>query len=71
MEPIENKIKVYLGEFPVVEVKGDGDIITVNVGRNVHITMHLRGYKSNVKAGQTLPLFTEIPYADSRPTSVQ
>jgi hypothetical protein len=71
MESLESKIKIYLGDFPVVDIKVGGGI-TINVGRNVHITIYLRGdIYHNIKEGDILPLFTEISYANLRPTPVQ
>lgn len=69
MEPIEGTIKIYLGEFVVVDCKLDG--ITLNIGRNVHITIHVGDLPHKVKIGDKLPLFTEISYAYPRSTPVQ
>jgi hypothetical protein len=69
MESAPNTLKIYLGEFYVVEVaKGR---LTLDVGKNVHITIYLGDYDHTIKTGQKLPLYTEIPHANVRPTSVQ
>lgn len=54
------KMKIYMGEFEVVQVKFDG--ITVNVGKKVHITLHLGDFKHTTKPGDKIPLFTEVEY---------
>lgn len=69
MEPTPNTLKIYLGEFYVVEVaKGR---LTIDLGKNVHITIYLGDYDHTIKSGQKLPLYTEIPYANFRPTPIQ
>lgn len=60
MPSTEPTIKVFLGHY-VVEDVGEGTI-TINIGQNVRITMHL-GFSHNVECGQTLPLYTKVPYA--------
>ena len=69
MEPVKAKMRVWLGDFPVVECKLDG--ITLNIGRNVHLTMHVGDFPHKIKPGEMLPLFTEIPYDQAVTTSVQ
>jgi hypothetical protein len=69
MEPIKDKVKVYLGEFIVVQTKLDG--ITIDLGRNIHITMHLGDFTHDIKPGDKLPLFTEIQHAIPERTPVQ
>jgi hypothetical protein len=69
MEPIKDKVKIYLGEFKVVQVKLDG--ITIDLGRNIHITMHLGDFTHDIHPGDKLPLFTEIQHAIPRPTPEQ
>ena len=68
MEPIKGPLKIFLGEFEVIEV-GPGTL-TLDLGKYVHITMHL-GIEHHIKAGDKLPLFTEVGYANTRSTSVQ
>jgi hypothetical protein len=49
---------VFIGAFLVIEVKNNA--ITINLGQNVHITMHCAS-AVRVKVGDKLPLFTRIP----------
>ena len=70
MEPAQAKIKILLGEFPVVDHKLDG--LTVHLGGTVYITMHLGDLQHEVKPGDKLPLFTEItcpPLPITNPTN--
>lgn len=69
MEPAETKVKIYLGDYEVVQVKLDG--ITIDLGRYVHITMHVGDLPHSVKTGDKLPLYTEIQHAIPRPTPEQ
>ena len=61
--------KIFLGDFEVVQVLLGG--ITINVGRNVHITIHVGDFPHNIKAGDRLPLFTEIDNANTGSASIQ
>ena len=67
MEPTDPKVsrrphcKILMGEFRVVQVKLDG--ITIDLGRKVHITIHVGDFPHSIREGDVLPLFTEIPYA--------
>jgi hypothetical protein len=70
MESTQNKMKVYMGEFEVVQISNLGGI-TINIGKNVHITIHLGDFPHQIKTGDRLPLFTEVPYANTRPPSVE
>ena len=70
MEPVEAKMKIYLGEFKVVQADPLG-AITLNIGRNVHVTIHLGDFPHTVKTGDTLPLYTEVPHAYTGQTSIQ
>jgi hypothetical protein len=70
MEPAQGPVtKIYMGVFPVVEVKLGA--ITINIGHQVHITIHLGDLPHNVKTGDRLPLFTEIGHAIPSQTSIQ
>jgi hypothetical protein len=62
------KVRIFLGDFPVEQATSTS--VTINVGRNVRITMHI-SFPHTAKEGSTLPLFTEIPYADPRQTPIQ
>lgn len=68
MEPTQAQVKVFVGDFDVVQVSGQA--ITLHIGKHVHATIHL-SFEHAVKAGDTLPLFTEIPYANPGSTSIQ
>lgn len=70
MEPTQGKMKVLMGEFEVVQVDTFGGI-TINVGRKVHITIHVGDFPHMVKPGDKLPLFTEVPYANTGPAPIQ
>jgi hypothetical protein len=49
---------VWMGNYPVIDVSGNA--ITMNLGSNVHITLHC-ATPTMVKVGDKLPLFTRIP----------
>jgi hypothetical protein len=49
---------VWIGNFPIIEIAGNA--ITINLGSNVHITMHCATAVA-VQTGDLLPLFTRIP----------
>jgi hypothetical protein len=68
MEPTQAPLKVFVGDFEVVEVSGLS--ITLHLGKHVHATIHLP-ITHAVKAGDILPLFTELPYANTGSASVQ
>jgi hypothetical protein len=68
MEPTQTPLKIFVGDFEVVQVKDMS--ITLHLGNSVHATIHLP-FEHNVKAGDTLPIFTELPYAIPGSTSVQ
>lgn len=70
MEPTNPPLKVHVGDFEVVQVKGTA--ITVHLGNNVHATIHMIGdVQHNIKSGDTLPFFTEITYAHAGQPSIQ
>ena len=59
---------VWMGNYPVVEVSGNA--ITINIGHNVHITLHC-ATPTKVAVGDMLPLFTRIPLdANARLTHI-
>ena len=68
MEPTNPPLKVFVGDFEVVQVTGMA--ITLHLGKHVHATIHLP-ITHDVKAGDTLPLYTEISYANPGSASVQ
>jgi hypothetical protein len=68
MEPTDTPLKVFVGDFEVVQVSGMA--ITLHLGKHVHATIHLP-ITHNVKAGDTLPLYTELNYANPGSASVQ
>ena len=69
MESTQATMKIYMGEFKVVQVKLDG--ITINIGRNVHVTIHLGDFPHTLKAGDSIPMFTEVPYDNTRQAPIQ
>lgn len=68
MEPTNPPLKVFIGDFEVVQVSGLQ--ITLHLGKHVHATIHLP-IEHTVKAGDTLPLYTELPYANPGSASIQ
>jgi hypothetical protein len=69
MEPIKGPLKIYLGEFPVVQTKIGA--ITIDIGHKVYVTMHLGDFAHDVKCGDKLPLFTELHDAHLGSTPIQ
>ena len=53
MEPTNPPLKVFVGDFEVVQVTGMA--ITLHLGKHVHATIHLP-IEHTVKAGDTLPI---------------
>lgn len=68
MEPTNPPLRIFVGDFEVVQVTGLQ--ITLHLGKHVHATIHLP-FEHNVKAGDTLPLYTELNYANPGSASVQ
>jgi hypothetical protein len=68
MEPTNPPLKVFVGDFEVVHVSGMQ--ITLHLGKHVHATIHLP-ITHDVKPGDTLPLYTELNYANPGSASVQ
>ena len=60
MESTKATMKIFLGEFRVVDVHLDG--ISIDLGKQVHITIHVGDFPHRVKTGDLIPLFTEVPY---------
>lgn len=69
MESAKDKVKIWLGDFPVIEMKVGG--ITINIGKNVHLTFYVGDFPHKVKVGDKLALFTEIGNAITKPPSIQ
>jgi len=70
MEPSQDKVKIYLGEFTVDHVDNLG-AIGFSLGKKAHITMHVGDFQHAVKVGDKIPLFTEITHANSRQPPVE
>ena len=70
MEPTQAKMIIFLGEFEVVEVKSFGGV-RIKLGEGTTITIHLGDFPHAVKAGDRLPLYTEMPYAQAVATPIQ
>jgi hypothetical protein len=68
MEPTQAPLKIFVGDFEVVQVSGMA--ITLHLGKHVHATIHLP-FTHDVKEGDTLPLFTELQHANTGSTSIQ
>lgn len=69
MEPINPSMKVFVGDFEVVETSPSS--LTINLGKHVFITIHLQGVTHTIKPGSTIPLYTEITHANAGSTSIQ
>lgn len=69
MEPTQAPMKVFVGDFEVVEV--GLNTITINLGKHVFATIHLQGVEHQVKPGETLPFFTELSYAQLSRSPIQ
>ena len=52
-------LKLYLGEFPIVE--NALGVVTINLGKNVHIHIPFHTIPNSLKPGDLLPLYTEVP----------
>lgn len=50
-------MRIFLGEYPVIENKLGA--VTIDLGRNVTITIHVT-IPCSLKPGNTLPLYTDI-----------
>lgn len=61
MEPPQAKMRLFLGSFVVVRV--EPLMITISLGNKVYIHVHPGDFPHTVEEGDTLPLFTEVPYA--------
>jgi hypothetical protein len=68
MEPTPASLKIFVGDFEVVQVSGMA--ITLHLGKHVHATIYLP-FEHSVQPGDTLPLFTELPHAYTQSTSIQ
>lgn len=68
MEPVTHKMKIFLGEYEVVEAKFMGGV-TISLNKQVHITLWLGDLVHGVKPGDKLPLYTEITCLNSTPTN--
>ena len=64
MEP--TKAKVEIGQFRVIAVELNA--VRISMGQGVNAWIHMN-FEHQVKPGDTLRLFTEIPYAIPRPAS--
>lgn len=60
---------VWMSDVEVVEVTAA--TITVNLGRNVTITMHTVNFPHTCQVGDKIPLYTELPYAQLSQSSLQ
>jgi hypothetical protein len=69
MEPTQSQIKVYVGDFEVVEVSPN--TITMDLGKHVYATIHLTGVTHTIKPGDKLPFYTEITHANLGQSSIQ
>lgn len=54
------KQTIWMADVPVVEVKGGQ--ITINIGNNVFLTIHAGEFPHTVKTGDTIPLYTQLPF---------
>lgn len=66
MEP--TKVKINVGEFKVIGIQLNA--VRISLGQGVNAWIHMN-FEHQIKIGDNLTLFTEIPYAIPRPTSVE
>jgi hypothetical protein len=60
MESLNTKrVAIWMGDYPVVDITKIGGIV-IDLGKGVHVTIHIGSMPHNTAIGQTLPLFTEI-----------
>jgi hypothetical protein len=57
--PTSTRVAIWLGDYPIVDITKIGGIV-IDLGKGVHITIHIGTLPHNLALGQTLPLFTEI-----------
>lgn len=70
MEPAQAKMRIFMGEFEVVEIYAMG-ALRVKLGPGTTITLHLGDFPHKVKPGDKIPLFTEIPYGQAVAAPIQ
>ena len=61
--------KIWLGKYEVVEVKLS--TVTIQLGKNIHISVSIQGVTPLIKAGDHLDLYTEVPIAIASKPPVQ
>jgi hypothetical protein len=64
-----NLMSLYMGDYEVVAVTPLA--ITIHLGRNVHIHIHPGDLQHNVKPGDKLPLYTQVPYGQALEPPIQ
>jgi hypothetical protein len=69
MEPPQAKMRIFLGEFEVIEMLIDG--FRLKLGPGTSISVHLGDFPHKVKPHDRIPLFTEIPYDTTVTASIQ
>lgn len=68
MESSRTKMKVQIGEFRVIDVQSNA--IRIALGQGVNCWIHMN-FEHNTHPGDMIPLFAEIPYALTGPTSIE
>ena len=58
--PNTKRVAIWLGDYTIVDITKIGGIV-IDLGKGVHVTIHIGALPHNLALGQTLPLFTEIP----------
>jgi hypothetical protein len=64
-----SRTKIVLGDFRVVKVELGG--ITINLGKQVHITIHVGDFPHTTQPGDLITLFTELTYAPTITTPIE
>jgi hypothetical protein len=70
MEPAQAKVRMYLGVYEVIEILALG-AIRVKLGPGTAVVIHMGDFPHLVKLGDRIPLYTEVPYAETISTPVQ
>ena len=68
MEPTKTKMKVQIGEFPVIDVKSNA--IRISLGQGVNCWIHMT-FEHATTTDDHITLFAEIPYAYTRPAPIE
>lgn len=68
MESSRTKMKVQIGEFPVIDVKSNA--IRISLGQGVNCWIHMN-FEHGAQPSDYITLYAEVPYALSRPAPIE